>query len=100
LGFFGGAHEDRKDAQGWYSNMTCNHDVPESYEEGMFFILQLGVFIVLKKYSSINFFGHRRHGGTPPLSPEGVPLYKWAIRFVVISYPPRRMVSGTARVTL
>ncbi|KAJ7482747.1 hypothetical protein FB451DRAFT_1129741 [Mycena latifolia] len=100
LGFFGGAHIDKGDQAAWYSNMTSNHDIPDDYEDGMFFILQLGVFIVLKKYSSINFFGQRRHGGTPPLSPVGTVLYKFAYRFVVISYPPRRMVNGTARVTL
>ncbi|KAJ6576001.1 hypothetical protein DFH09DRAFT_1078357 [Mycena vulgaris] len=100
LDFFGGAHIDRKDAPALYSNMTCNHDIPDDYEPGMFFILQLGVFIELKQYSSINFFGQRRHGGTPPLSPLGTPLYKFAYRFVVIYYPPNRMVNGTARVTL
>ncbi|KAJ6452986.1 hypothetical protein C8R45DRAFT_1112769 [Mycena sanguinolenta] len=65
LGFFGGAHIDRGDAAGWYSNMTCNHDIPEYYDPEMFFILQIGA-------------------------------YRW----VVISYPPRRTVNGTARVTL
>ncbi|KAJ7842991.1 hypothetical protein B0H14DRAFT_2586035 [Mycena olivaceomarginata] len=99
LGYFGGAHADKKDAKAWYSNMTCNHDIPEDYDPGMFFILQLGVFIRLKCYSSMNFFGHRQHGGTPPLSPNGAPA-KWAYRWVVIMYPPQRMVNGTARVTL
>ncbi|KAJ6471549.1 hypothetical protein C8R45DRAFT_1104516 [Mycena sanguinolenta] len=100
LGFFGGAHIDRGDAKGFYSNITCNHDIPDSYDPGMFFILQLGVFIRLKRYSSINFFGHRQHGSTPPLCPTGQVLFRHAYRFVVISYPPRRTVDGTARVTL
>ncbi|KAJ6542394.1 hypothetical protein B0H10DRAFT_1948013 [Mycena sp. CBHHK59/15] len=100
LGFFGGTHIDRHDAAGYYSNMTCNHDIPDDYEPGMFFILQLGVFVVLNQYCSINFFGQRQHGGTPPLCPLGRPLYKYAYRFVVISYPPRRQVNGTARVIL
>ncbi|KAJ6623732.1 hypothetical protein B0H10DRAFT_1943799 [Mycena sp. CBHHK59/15] len=62
LGFFGAAHVDKHDGAGYYSNMTCDHDIPENYEPGMFFILKLGVFIVLRKYSSMNFFGLRRHG--------------------------------------
>ncbi|KAJ6546119.1 hypothetical protein B0H10DRAFT_1969779 [Mycena sp. CBHHK59/15] len=62
LGFFGAAHVDKHDGAGYYSNMTCDHDILENYEPGMFFILKLGVFIVLRKYSSMNFFGLRRHG--------------------------------------
>ncbi|KAJ7179711.1 hypothetical protein C8R46DRAFT_1029153 [Mycena filopes] len=100
LGFFGGAHVDRNDAEAWYTNMTCNHDIPDNYDPGMFFILQLGVFVRLKRYSSINFFGHRKHGGTPPLCPDGVTPVKWGYRFVVVSYPPRRTVNGTSRVVL
>ncbi|KAJ6629426.1 hypothetical protein B0H10DRAFT_1939814 [Mycena sp. CBHHK59/15] len=62
LGFFGATHVDKHDGASYYSNMTCDHDIPENYEPGMFFILKLGVFVILRKYSSMNFFGLCRHG--------------------------------------
>ncbi|KAK7027642.1 hypothetical protein R3P38DRAFT_2939430 [Favolaschia claudopus] len=88
MGFFGDAHEDRKDELAHYSHMSANSDLPDddNYTPGFFFILQLGVFILLDRHTSINFSGLRRHGGTPPLC--------------VIFYPPSRMMDGTARWTL
>ncbi|KAJ7226513.1 hypothetical protein B0H12DRAFT_1328701 [Mycena haematopus] len=102
MGFYGGAHTDRKDSAGHYSHMSVNSDLPEGYTPGFFFILELGVFIQLDSHASINFSGLRRHGGTPPLcsSAPGAKLYKFAYRFVLIFYPPTRMVNGTARWTL
>ncbi|KAJ7237551.1 hypothetical protein B0H12DRAFT_958244, partial [Mycena haematopus] len=102
MGFYGGAHTDRKDSAGHYSHMSANSDLPEGYTPGFFFILELGVFIQLDSHASINFSGLRRHGGTPPLcsSAPGAKLYKFAYRFVLIFYPPTRMVNGTARWTL
>ncbi|KAJ7182537.1 hypothetical protein C8R43DRAFT_1116175 [Mycena crocata] len=114
MGFFGGAHFDMKDHPGHFSHMSANSDLPaddevpegQEYTPGFFFIPELGVFIVLDRHTSINFSGLRRHGGTPPLcSPNtfnGKPakLYKFAYRFVLIFYPPTRMMDGTARLTL
>jgi hypothetical protein len=90
--------------------MSANSDLPEeedlpegeAYTPGFFFILQLGIFIVLDRYTSINFSGQRRHGGTPPLCGTGpnATLYRFAYRFVLIFYPPARMMNGTARYTL
>jgi hypothetical protein len=112
MGFFGGAHTDDHDEVAHYSHMSANSDLPEDlpeeeeYTPGFFFILELGVFILLDRHTSINFSGLRRHGGTPPLcSPNPVngkpaKLYKFAYRFVLIFYPPTRMLNGTARWTL
>ncbi|KAJ7444114.1 hypothetical protein B0H11DRAFT_1747702 [Mycena galericulata] len=100
MGFFGGAHTDDNDSPGAYSHMTCNSDLPDGYDPGFFFILQLGVFVVLKKYQSVNFNGRRRHGGTPPIGIFGEKLSAWAYRFVIIAYPPQRIVSGTGRLSL
>ncbi|KAJ7198330.1 hypothetical protein GGX14DRAFT_666597, partial [Mycena pura] len=108
MGFFGRAHTDDNDDPAHFSHMSANSDLPEGagYTPGYFFILQLGVFIVLDRHTSINFSGLRRHGGTPPLCPptadgsERPPLYKFAVRFVIIHYPPRRMMNGTARWSL
>ncbi|KAJ7681807.1 hypothetical protein B0H14DRAFT_3535517 [Mycena olivaceomarginata] len=104
MGFFGAAHVDRKDGHGHFSHMSANSDLPEGsdYTPGFFFILQLGVFILLDRHTSINFSGLRRHGGTPPLCGTGrhAKLHKFAYRFVIIFYPPSRMMDGTARYTL
>ncbi|KAF8160474.1 hypothetical protein K438DRAFT_1619251 [Mycena galopus ATCC 62051] len=99
MGFFGGAHTDDADNCGSYSNMTCNSDIPKGYEPGFFFLFQLGVFVVLDKHLSVNFNGRRRHGGTPPIAPNGVRLCAWAYRFVVIAYPPRKIMNGSGRLS-
>lgn len=112
MGFFGGGHIDGGDDPGHYSHMSANSDLPEDlpegqeYTPGFFFILELGVFILLDRHTSINFSGLRRHGGTPPLCSAGkfqgkrAKLYAFAYRFVLIFYPPTRMMNGTARWTL
>ncbi|KAJ7636688.1 hypothetical protein FB45DRAFT_864696 [Roridomyces roridus] len=113
LGFFGGAHCDFYDQPGFFSHMSASSDLPDyddeaPYEPGFFFIMQLGVFITLDKHTSINFSGLRRHGGTPPLCPHtGENLTNTvqhtklnARRFVIIFYPPTRMIDGTARWSL
>ncbi|KAJ7226582.1 hypothetical protein C8J57DRAFT_1093149, partial [Mycena rebaudengoi] len=100
MGFFGRAHEDNGDSPGGFSHMICNSDLPAHYTPGFFFILQLGVFVVLDCYMLVNFNGHCRHGGTPSINPTSQPLVKWAYRFIVIAYPPSRMVNGTARILL
>jgi hypothetical protein len=72
----------------------------EEYTPGFFFILELGVFILLDRHTSINFSGLRRHGGTPPLcSPNPVngkpaKLYKFAYRFVLIFYVEQDGIKG------
>jgi hypothetical protein len=112
MGVYGGSHSDENDDAAHYSHMSANSDLPEhlpegqEYTPGFFFILQLGVFIVLDRHTSINFSGRRRHGGAPPLCSanhiDGKPakLYQFAYRFVLIFYPPTRMMDGTARWTL
>ncbi|KAJ7159915.1 hypothetical protein C8R43DRAFT_947994 [Mycena crocata] len=94
------AHIDNKDDCGYTTHMGFCHDIPRYYKPGMFFILQLGVFVLLEQYTGINFYGLWKHGGTPPLCPIGRELHRWAYRFVMISYPPKHMVNGTARFSL
>lgn len=100
MGFYGGEHTDSHDAVGYFSNMTTNSDVPEDYDPGCFFILELGVFIGLTRYASINFSGLRRHGGSPPTAPRGKKVLLYCYRVVFISYPPNNMTNGNARYSL
>ncbi|KAJ7645076.1 hypothetical protein DFH06DRAFT_1476947 [Mycena polygramma] len=100
LATFGVGHIDGGDAPAYTTHMGCYHDVPKKYKPGRFHILQLGVFVLLEQYCGINFYGLRKHGGTASMCPLGGTLRSWAYRFVAISYPPKRMVNGTARFSL
>lgn len=79
--------------------MTVNSDLPEDYDPGNFYLLYLGVFVVLDPLISVNFCGVRYHGGSPPTAPEGQTVKPWAYRFVTVSYPPNKMTNGDARYT-
>lgn len=100
MGFYGGAHTDSHDAVGYYSHMTTNSDIPDGYDPGCFFILEIGVFVPLKRYMSINFSGLRRHGGSSPTAPRGQTVEEYCYRVVLISYPPNNMTNGNARYSL
>jgi hypothetical protein len=100
LGEFGLAHRDGLDAFGYYSNMLANSQLPPSYDPGYFHLVLLGVYCRLDKFLGFNFQGHWKHGGTPPLCPPHLQLSPKAVRFVTISYPPGKMMSGSSRVRL
>ncbi|KAJ7776599.1 hypothetical protein DFH07DRAFT_766793 [Mycena maculata] len=100
LGEFGEGHIDSHDHPVYDTHMASCHDVPSYYEPGLFFILQLGVFIRVTQYSGLSFTGLRKHGGTPPKCPIGKELRSWAYRFVMIHYPAKRMLNGTTRYSL
>ncbi|KAH6905100.1 hypothetical protein BKA70DRAFT_1431186 [Coprinopsis sp. MPI-PUGE-AT-0042] len=100
LGDFGLAHRDGSDALGYYSNMLANSQLPPSYDPGYFHLVLLGVYCRLDQFLGFNFQGHWRHGGTPPRCPSHLELSPHAIRFVTISYPPGKMMSGTSRIRL
>ena len=89
LGFFGGAHTDDGDST---TCMMAHSDLPSGYHPGCFFLLELGIFVVLDNYTCINFSGLRYHGGTPPTC-RGIPK-KWAYRFILIWYPNNMMLNG------
>lgn len=100
MGFYGGEHFDSGDAIGYYSNMSPNSDIPDDHDPGCFFILELGVFIALRRRISVNFSGLRRHGGSPPTAPPGQEVSEGCYRAVLISYPPENMTNGRARYSL
>lgn len=80
--------------------MFSNPDIPDEYEPGAFHILQLGVFVVLRKFVGITFSGRRRHVGTSPTPPFGFPSVPHAYRFNVVWYPKQAAVDGSSRWTL
>jgi hypothetical protein len=102
IGEFGLDHFDEGDDVGPVTHMASYQNVPDGYLPGMFFVLQLGVFVCLEEYRGINFSGRRKHGGTAPVCPTDHPmdLRSWAIRFVGIHYPPARIFSASVRASL
>jgi hypothetical protein len=96
MGQFGESHRDKKDDLGGLSCMISNTHIPEEegYEWGWFHLLAFGVYIVLQQFCVMNFSGLRCHGGTPPLSPPGVPPAADANRVMTVLYPPSSMLSG------
>nr|GAT44271.1 predicted protein [Mycena chlorophos] len=101
LGFFGGAHVDGKNSNGHLTHMMLHSHLPKGYTPGFFFILGLGVFVVTDAQVSVIFSGLRRHGGTPPLSPEDVAdVENWAVRVASITYPPGALMNGMGRLRI
>jgi hypothetical protein len=96
MGHFGESHRDKKDDLGGLSCMISNTHIPEEegYEWGRLHLLAFGVYIVLQQFRVMNFSSLRRHGGTPPLSPPGVPPAADAYRVMTVLYPPSSMLSG------
>jgi hypothetical protein len=77
--------------------MLANSQLPPSYDPGYFHLLFLGVYCQLEKFAGFNFQGHWRHGGSPPRCPAHLERAVHATRFVTISYPPGKMMSGSSR---
>lgn len=74
--------------------MITKGDLPVGYISSRFHLLELGVYISLDDDTCINFYGQTYHGGTPPICPTGVRLYKYALRASIICYPNGRMLDG------
>lgn len=66
-------------------------------DPGRFHFVTSGAYIALVPFTNVYFSGLLPHGGTAPLAPPGEDAPSWAVRCVVIGYPSRAMVEGTAR---
>jgi hypothetical protein len=92
LGVAGGGHTDNQDCPASRSVMTCESCLRPEVHPGVFFILELGIYVVLRNSVSIVFSGRRKHGGTAPIVPPAYPLTSWETRLTVISYPNERIL--------
>ena len=72
----------------------------EGWEPGRFHFITRGFYCSLEPRIVIFFCGRLPHGGTAPLAPPNKTAPRWAIRFVLIGYPPRVLVEGNAHHTL
>ena len=96
MGEFGdvSGHRDDKDSAGALTCMISNSRLPPRYEPGRFHLLALGGYIRLTTTMIMNFCGLYRHGGTPPIAPEGEEVVEDAYRMMTVCYPPQSMLSG------
>ncbi|RDX41183.1 hypothetical protein OH76DRAFT_1489674 [Lentinus brumalis] len=96
LGGFGGKHIDDNDSAGGVTCMITYSDLDESDHPGYFMVGDLGVAIAQRGLVVTCFCGLRFHGGFPPTSPPGCSPKPWSYRFVIVCYPPRAMMDGSA----
>ena len=93
MGFFGKGHSDDGDDEGGLTCMISNSRLPDNYEPGRFHIFAIGMYIIVKLKTASIFSGLGKHGGTPPIAPDGIVLLEDASRFMVVFYCPRSILS-------
>jgi hypothetical protein len=94
MGFFGltAGHTDDGDDEGGLTCMISNSRLPES-EPGRFHIFALGMYVILKPKTASIFSGLGKHGGTPPIAPQGVEPLQDAARLMMVFYCPKSILS-------
>lgn len=95
MGDFGSVkgHRDMLDSPGSLTCMIANSRLPPDYESGRFHLLGLGLYIRLEPTMVMNFCGLNRHGGSPPIAPDGQTVSDSAYRLMGVCYPPDSMLS-------
>jgi len=95
MGFFGmmGGHTDDGDDEAGLTCMISNSRLPENYEPGRFHIFAIGMYVIVKPKTASIFSGLGKHGGTPPIAPDGVELSPDAARLMIVFYCPKSILS-------
>lgn len=95
MGFFGltAGHTDDGDDEAGLTCMISNSRIPDDYEPGRFHLFGVGAYIIIKPKIASIFNGLSKHGGTPPIAPNGVTPSEDAIRLVIVLYPPKAILS-------
>lgn len=90
MGKSGDSHIDEHDAHGTLSTLIAAPKLLDGYEGGRFHILELGVYICLDTITVASFSSLFRHGGTPPIAPQGCDEVDLEVkRFNIILYANR-----------
>ena len=94
MGFFGltAGHTDDGDDEAGLTCMISNSRIPDDYEPGRFHLFGVGAYITIKPKIASIFNGLSKHGGTPPIAPNGVTPSEDAIRLVIVLYPPKAIL--------
>ena len=95
MGFFGqtAGHTDDGDDEAGLTCMISNSRIPKDYEPGRFHLFGAGMYVILKPKSVSFFSGLERHGGTPPIAPDGMAVVPYAARVVIVLYCPKAALS-------
>lgn len=95
MGFFGlsAGHTDDGDDEAGLTCMISNSRIPDNYEPGRFHLFGSGMYTVVKPKSISIFSGLGRHGGTPPIAPDGVVVSQDATRLMMVFYCPKVALS-------
>ena len=95
MGFFGltAGHRDEGNDKVGLTCMISNSHIPEDYEPGRFHLFGVGVYIIIKPKIALIFNGLSKHGGTPPIAPDGVTLLEDAARLMTVFYSPKAILS-------
>lgn len=102
LGTFGDeiTHLDGNDSWMQPTAMSTITDTPDDYDDGRMFLTELGVFVSIKTFLTILFWGLRLHGGSPVRAPPGEDPVSWAVRLGLISYASTGIADGAGGAAL
>ena len=95
MGFFGltAGHTDDGDDEAGLTCMISNSRLPDSYEPGRFHMFGTGTYIIVRPKIASIFSGLGKHGGTPPIAPDGVVPLRAAGRLMMVLYSPQSILS-------
>lgn len=95
MGFFGltAGHSDDGDDEAGLTCMISNSKLPDDYETGRFHVFAIGMYTIVKPKSASIFSGLGKHGGTPPIAPEGITPLQDAARLMIVLYCPKSILS-------
>ena len=95
MGFFGttGGHTDDGDDEAGLTCMISNSRLPDDYEAGRFHIFGTGMYVLVNPKTASIFSGLGKHGGTPPIAPDGVELSVDSNHLMIVFYSPRAILS-------
>ncbi|GBE85736.1 hypothetical protein SCP_0802580 [Sparassis crispa] len=94
LGKFAGKHIDHQDAPEGVTCMHSHSDLDEDDHPGLFYLPEIGAYMVMRGMISVCFSGLRFHGGTPPTSPSDREPSPYSYRIVVVNYPPSALINA------
>ena len=95
MGFFclTANHTDEGDDKGGLTCMISNSHIPDNYKPSHFHLFGVGAYTVVKPKTALIFNRLSRHGGTPPIAPDGVTLLEDAICLMIVLYSPKAILS-------
>jgi len=95
MGFFGttrGHTDDGNDKAG-LTCMISNSRLPDDYEAGHFHIFGTGMYVLVNPKTASIFSGLGKHGGMPPIAPDGIEPSVDSNHLMIVFYSPRAILS-------